>query len=150
MNLPEYKDIKIRKTQNGKYEVLDILRRRFVYLTPEEWVRQHFVNYLITEKGYPMALMANEMELRIGEKRLRCDSVLFDNQCKPRMIMEYKAESVRLTENVLTQVMTYNMLLHVNYLVVSNGDEHCCLHYDVCKGKWMQLPSIPDYSMLMD
>lgn len=148
MNLPEYKDIKIRKTQSGKYEVLDILRRRFVSLTPEEWVRQHFVNYLVTEKGYPMALMANEIELRVGEKRLRCDSVLFNSQCQPRMIIEYKAESVQLTDKVLTQIMTYNMLLHVNYLIVSNGNEHCCLHYDIDKEKWLQLPEIPDYSLL--
>ena len=80
MNLPEYENIRLRKTQDGKHEVLDILRRRFVTLTPEEWVRQHFVNFLISHKGYPAALMANEVELTVGGKRLRCDSVLFDKE----------------------------------------------------------------------
>ena len=105
MNLPEYKDIKIRKTQNGKYEVLDILRHRFVSLTPEEWVRQHFVNFLVTERQYPAALMANEIEICVGDKRLRCDSVLFDRGGKPLMIMEYKAESVTLTADVLRHII---------------------------------------------
>ncbi|MBP3750420.1 MAG: type I restriction enzyme HsdR N-terminal domain-containing protein, partial [Prevotella sp.] len=94
LNLPEYSNIRIRNTQDGKHEVLDILRHRFVALTPEEWVRQHFVNYLVTMKGYPAALMANEVELRVGEKRLRCDSVLFGRDRQPRAIFEYKAESV--------------------------------------------------------
>lgn len=148
MNLPEYKNIRIRKTQDGRHEVLDILRRRFVTLTPEEWVRQHFVNFLICHKGYPAALMANEVELTVGGKRLRCDSVLFDKERRPRMIMEYKAESVTLTDKVLTQIATYNMLLHVNYLTVSNGNTHLCLHYNHHLGKWEQLPDIPPYKAL--
>lgn len=148
MNLPEYKDIRIRKAQNGRYEVLDVLRQRFVTLTPEEWVRQHFVNYLVRHKGYPAALMANEVELTVGEKRLRCDSVLFDKLRKPRMIIEYKAESVPITNKVLTQVATYNMLLHVDYLMVSNGNTHLCLHYNSEKRKWEFLPDIPEYEMI--
>lgn len=148
MNIPEYKDIRIRKTQGGKYEVLDILRHKFVSLTPEEWVRQHFVNYLTQHLGYPAALMANEVELTIGEKHLRCDSVLFDMNKRPVMIMEYKAESVQLTENVIKQVMTYNMLLHVNYLVVSNGNTHLCLKYNESDKKWEYLTTIPLYSQL--
>jgi predicted type IV restriction endonuclease len=148
LNLPEYSNIRIRNTQDGKHEVLDILRHRFVALTPEEWVRQHFVNYLVTMKGYPAALMANEVELRVGEKRLRCDSVLFGRDRKPRAIFEYKAESVPLTHKVLTQISTYNMLLHVSYLIVSNGNQHICLHYNSEAGKWEFLPEIPDYSQL--
>ena len=124
MNLPEYRDIRIRETQDGRRMVLDILRRHFVRLTPEEWVRQHFVNWLVTEKGYPAALMANEVELRVGRKKLRCDSVLFGRDRLPRVVMEYKAEDVALTEKVLRQVATYNMLLHVKYLMVSNCERH--------------------------
>lgn len=150
MNLPEYKDIKLRKTQGGKFEVLDVLRRRFVALTPEEWVRQHFVNYLITEKHYPIALMANEVELRVGEKRLRCDGILYSREGKPRVIIEYKAESVALTEKVLTQITTYNMLLHVDYLMVSNGNTHVCMYRDKKMGRWVFLPDIPDYEKLDD
>ena len=148
MNLPEYESIRLRKTANGKHEVLDVLRQRFVALTPEEWVRQHFVHFLVSHKGYPAALMANEVELTVGEKRLRCDSVLFDKERRPRMIIEYKAESIPLTDKVLTQVATYNMLLHVDYLMVSNGNTHLCLHYNHGKRKWEFLPGIPQYSEL--
>ena len=70
MDLPEYESIRLRKTANGKHEVLDVLRQRFVALTPEEWVRQHFVHFLVSHKGYPAALMANEVELTVGGKRL--------------------------------------------------------------------------------
>lgn len=150
MNLPEYTDIRIRKSQNGKHEVLDILRQRFVALTPEEWVRQHFVNYLITHRGYPKGLMANEIELTVGEKHLRCDTVLFGLDRRPRMIIEYKAESIPLTEKVLTQITTYNMLLHVSYLVISNGNQHICMHLDPKQNKWVFLKEIPTYSELFN
>lgn len=148
MNLPEYENIKLRMAQNGKHEVLDVLRQRFVTLTPEEWVRQHFVHFLISHRGYPAALMANEVELAVGDKRLRCDSVLFDRERRPRMIIEYKAESIPVTEKVLRQVATYNMLLHVDYLMVSNGNTHLCLHYNATEGRWQCLPDIPYYKDL--
>ena len=148
MNLPEYEDIRIRNGRDGRPEVLDTLRRRFVALTPEEWVRQHFVNFLVRHKGYPAALMANEVELHAGEKRLRCDTVLFDSGRRPRMIIEYKAESVPITDRVLTQVATYNMLLHVDYMMVSNGNTHVCLAYDHGNGKWTYLQDIPEYCRL--
>ncbi len=148
MNLPEYENIRMRMAQNGKREVLDVLRQRFVALTPEEWVRQHFVHFLISHRGYPAALMANEVELVVGEKHLRCDSVLFDRERRPRMIIEYKAESVPVTDKVLRQVATYNMLLHVDYLMVSNGNTHLCLHYNAADGKWQYLADIPYYKDL--
>ncbi len=148
MNLPEYTDIRLRQRPDGKHEVLDPLRHRFVVLTPEEWVRQHFINFLVKHRGYPMALMANEVELTVGEKHLRCDSVLYDRHGQPRMIMEYKAESVPLTEKVITQVTTYNMLMHVNYLIVSNGNTHLCMHYDEQTAKWTSSQDIPAYEEL--
>jgi hypothetical protein len=138
----------MRKTHDNEYEVLDILRQRFVALTPEEWVRQHFINYLVTEKDYPSALLANEVELCVGEKRLRCDTVLFDRMRQPQMIIEYKAESITITEKVITQIMTYNMLLHVDYLIVSNGNTHLCMHYDTEKKSWEYLSDIPLYNQL--
>lgn len=148
MNLPECEDIKLRMTQDGRHEVLDILRQRFVVLTPEEWVRQHFVHFLINHRGYPAALMANEVELTVGGKHLRCDSVLFDKNRQPRMIMEYKAESIPLTEKVVTQIATYNMLLHVDYMIVSNGNTHLCLRYNHDKERWEAIPDIPRYDEL--
>lgn len=125
--------------------VFDVLRRRYVTLTPEEWVRQHVVNYMVNYLGYPKALMANEMELRVGEKRLRCDSVLFDVNKKPRMIMEYKAPEVMLTQKVLNQIAAYNVLLGVEYLLMSNGLQHVVLHYNAETRSWELLKEIPQY-----
>ena len=130
LNLPKY-GIKIAN-ENGHQTIFDVLRRKYVALTPEEWVRQHFVHYLIEHKGYPQSLMANEIQLAIGNKKLRCDSVLYDRSLKPRMIIEYKAPTVNITQKVFDQITIYNMLLHVDYLVVSNGIKHyCCrMEYD--------------------
>ena len=146
LNLPKY-EFNIKKDGENLL-VFDKIRQRFVALTSEEWVRQHFVHFLVSHKGHPAALMANEVELTVGGKRLRCDSVLFDKERRPRMIIEYKAESIPLTDKVLTQVATYNMLLHVDYLMVSNGNTHLCLHYNHGKRKWEFLPGIPQYSEL--
>ena len=132
----------------GRHEVFDFLRRRYVALTPEEWVRQHFVHYLVEHKGYPKGLLANEMELRVGEKRLRCDTVLYNNVLQPLMIMEYKAPSVPITQRVFDQITAYNILLHVDYLVVSNGLQHYCCRMDYEGRSYTFLKEIPDYSML--
>ena len=149
MNLPEYKDLRTRVTDNGRHEVLDILRRKYVTLTPEEWVRQHFINYLITEKGYPQGLLANEIELKVGDKKLRCDSILYGKDMQPKMIMEYKAENVALTPKVIKQITTYNMLLRVRYLIISNGLMHLCLHYEEENDKWTFLEEIPEFRKLI-
>ena len=128
--------------------MFDILRRRYVALTPEEWVRQHFVHFLIGHKGYPKGLLANEVELRIGDKRLRCDTVLYDRQLQPRMIIEYKAPDIALTRRVFEQITTYNLLLHVDYLVISNGQQHYCCRMDYEGQGYEFLPAIPDFSSL--
>ena len=146
INLPAY-EMRLRE-QNGRHEVFDFLRRRYVALTPEEWVRQHFVHYLVEHKGYPKGLLANEMELRVGEKRVRCDTVLYNNVLKPLMIMEYKAPSVAITQRVFDQITAYNILLHVDYLVVSNGLQHYCCRMDYEHHAYTFLDEIPDYSML--
>ena len=148
MNLPPYDKMKIRESSAGKPMVLDILRRRFVKLTPEEMVRQYFINYLISYKGYPRSLMANEVELRVGDKRLRCDSVLYDMKLDPRMIIEFKAPDINITEKVLNQILSYNILLHVPYLIMSNGTQHVCLKLNAEKEEWQVLSEIPDYQNL--
>lgn len=146
INLPSF-DARIRQ-RDDRHEIFDFLRRRYVALTPEEWVRQHFVHYLVEQKGYPRGLMANELELRIGSKRLRCDSVLYNNVLQPLMIMEYKAPGVSISQRVFDQICTYNMLLHVDYLVVSNGMQHYCCRMDYDKGAYKFLHDIPQYSEL--
>ena len=146
LNLPPY-DIKVKQT-NDKTSILDILRRRFITLTPEEWVRQHFIHYLINYKGYPSALLANEVELTIGQKKLRCDSVLYTRQLQPRMIIEYKAPSVQITQKVFNQIFAYNTLLHADYLVVSNGISHYCCKIDYENKSYAFLKDIPKFSEL--
>ena len=146
INLPPY-DIKMRE-QGGKRQIFDFLRRKYVALTPEEWVRQHFVHFLIEQKGYPKGLLANEVEQKIGDKKLRCDTLLYNKELRPRMIIEYKAPEIAITQRVFNQITVYNFLLHVDYLIVSNGRQHYCCRMDYEKGEYTFLQDIPHYTEL--
>jgi hypothetical protein len=146
INLPPY-EIKWRE-QDGRRQIFDFLRRKWVALTPEEWVRQHFVHFLIEQKGYPKGLLANEVELRVGEKKLRCDTLLYNKAMQPQMIIEYKAPEVEITQRVFDQISVYNHLLHVDFLVVSNGRQHYCCRMDYEKHSWEFLPEIPSYDVI--
>jgi hypothetical protein len=146
LNLPSY-DVKVRGTQE-KPEIFDFLRRRYVALTPEEWVRQNFTHWLVEHKGYPKGMLGNEIELKIAEKRLRCDSILYNHEAKPRMILEYKAPTIKIKQQVFNQISVYNLLLHVDYLVVSNGLQHYCCKMDYANQRYEFLRDIPDYSVL--
>lgn len=146
LNLPKY-EIRIGR-KDGRLTIFDFLRRRYVALTPEEWVRQHFTHFLVEHKSYPQGLLANEVELSVGDKSLRCDSVLYDRELRPRMIVEYKAPHIKLTQKVFQQIATYNLLLHVDYLVVSNGIEHHCVKMDYKNEKYLFLEDIPEYKNL--
>lgn len=146
LNLPQF-GIKIGGDAS-RSTIFDVLRRKHVALTPEEWVRQHFIHFLINHKGYPAAYLANEVELRIGTKKMRCDSVLYNNVLQPRMIIEYKAPTVALQQKVFDQISTYNMLLHVDYLIVSNGLQHYCCKMDYDRRSYSFMPDIPDYGSL--
>ena len=143
LNLPPYK-IKLAGTKD-KPTIFDILRKRYIALTPEEWVRQHFIHYLIEHKNYPAALLANEVALKIADKSLRADSVLYNQHLHPRMIIEYKAPTIAITQKVFDQISTYNFLLHVDYLVVSNGMDSYCCKMDYESKKYLYLDHIPDY-----
>lgn len=146
LNLPSFQ-IKLSGTQEHP-RIFDILRRRYVSLTPEEWVRQHFIHFLTEHKGYPTALLANEISMNIGNKQLRADSVLYDRTLRPRMIIEYKAPTVAITQKVFDQIAIYNMLLHVDYLVVSNGLQHYCCHMNYEDHTYEFLKDIPQYNEL--
>ena len=147
INLPAF-DIKLRKNSQ-RYEIFDFLRRKYVALTPEEWVRQHFTHFLVEQKDYPRGLLANEVELRVGEKKLRCDTLLYNKEMQPIMIIEYKAPEIEITQRVFDQITVYNRLLHVDYLVVSNGLQHFCCHMDYEKGEYSFLQNIPHYTELI-
>ena len=143
LNIPPFQ-MKLSGTQE-RPKILDILRRKFVALTPEEWVRQHFIHFLIEHKGYPSARMANEVALSCGNKQLRADTVLYDRDLNARMIIEYKAPTIKITKRVFEQVTAYNFLLHVDYLIVSNGLTHYCCKMNYENNSYMLLTSIPDY-----
>ena len=128
--------------------IFDVIRRRYVALTPEEWVRQHFVHFLIEHKGYPLSLLANEVQVALNGTRKRCDTVLFGRNLRAQMIMEYKAPEVEITQAVFDQVTRYNMVLHVDYLVVSNGLRHYCCRMDYASGTYRFLREIPHYEEL--
>ena len=146
LNLPTY-DLRLRRTGNRDM-IFDVLRRKYVALTPEEWVRQHFVHFLIEHKGYPTALLANEIELRIGGKHLRADTLLYNKELRPHMLIEYKSPTIALTQKVFDQISAYNLLLHADYLIVSNGMQHICCRMDYEQNTYHLLEEIPDYSEL--
>ena len=144
LNLPTFQ-INLAGTRQHP-TIFDILRRKHVALTPEEWVRQHFIHFLIEQKGYPNTLLANEVQLKIGDKSMRADSVLYDTDLHPRMIIEYKAPSVQLTQRMFDQISVYNMLLHVDYLIVSNGLQHYCCRMDYEHNTYTFIHNIPAYN----
>ena len=146
LNLPKI-EVKIT-SNNGKYAIFDVLRRRYVALTPEEWVRQHFVHYLIHHKGYPQALMANEVQVLLNGTKKRCDTVLFNKDLSAKMIVEYKAPHIAITQAVFDQITRYNMVLKVDYLIVSNGINHYCCKIDYQSMSYSFLPDIPSYTDL--
>lgn len=146
LNLPAF-DAKI-DTRNGKNVIFDVIRRRYVALTPEEWVRQHFVHFLLAHKGYPQTLMANEVQVQLNGTKKRCDTVLYRRDLTARMIVEYKAPEIEITQAVFDQITRYNMVLKVDYLVVSNGLQHYCCRMNYEHNNYAFLREIPDYQML--
>lgn len=146
LNLPKY-DVKIR-TIGGRRCIHDILRDKYVALTPEEWVRQHFIHYLIDDLGYSRYLMGNEVALSLNGMSRRCDTVVYDRQLCPRMIIEYKAPSVAITQCVFDQISRYNLVMHVDFLVVSNGLSHYCCQLDYDRQNYCFLEAIPHGELL--
>lgn len=150
LNLPPL-PLKVQRQKSGLL-IYDILRRRYVTLTPEEWVRQHFIHYLIDHQSYPAGLMANEVSIRMPgnyHNTRRCDTVLYHKQdCVPQMLIEYKAPTVRLTQAIFNQVFAYNSVLRVPYLIMSNGLQHICLQLDYDTLTYHTLPAVPHYEDL--
>ena len=144
LNLPPY-EAKIQQS-NGKDQIFDDLRRCYVALTPEEWVRQHFVHMLIEHKGYPATLTANEVAISLNGMNRRCDTVVYDKGLKPRAIIEYKAPSVKIDGKVFSQIARYNLVLRVDYLIVSNGLHHYCCKMDYDNNSYTFLNEIPAYT----
>lgn len=146
LNLPTF-DVKLRKT-NSDVEIFDPLRRKYIILTPEEWVRQHFVNYLVSEKGFPASLMANETTIKLNSLTKRCDTVVYNNNLTPIAVCEYKNPEIAINQEVFDQILRYNIVLRVKYLIVSNGINHFCCKVNQDDLSYVFLEEIPNYKEL--
>ena len=148
LNLPRY-DAKTQK-RDGKEQIFDCLRRCYVALTPEEWVRQHFIHLLLEHKGYPATLTANEVAISLNGMKRRCDTVVYDKELKPRVIIEYKSPDVKIDEKVFAQIARYNLVLKVDFLIVSNGMQHFCCKMDYNTNSYIFLREIPTYNEVIN
>ena len=146
LNLPDYSPT--IRSEAGKEYILDRLRKKYVALTPEEWVRQHFVNYLITCKNYPQGRTGNEVSLMLNGMKKRCDTVIYGKTGNPLMLVEYKAPEVPISQDVFDQISLYNLVMQVPYLVVSNGINHYCCQMNYENKTYRFLEDIPDYNDL--
>lgn len=145
LNLPHYQ-FNIKKNDKGALVIFDHLRQRFITLTPEEWVRQNFVRFLIEEKQFPKALMGNEVSLLQNGIKRRCDTLVADIEGNPFVIVEYKAPSIPITQSVFDQIVRYNMVMKAKCLIVSNGLQHYCCKIDYENNSYSFLRDIPNYS----
>jgi len=134
--------------RKGKTYIYDPLRRRYVKLTPEEWVRQHFVGFLISTRCYPAARIANEVSITVNSTSKRCDTVVYDNFLTPLAIIEYKSPEVTINGEVFNQISRYNLTLRVPYLLVTNGLTHYCCRMDYETQSCVFLKDIPCYTDL--
>ncbi|MDG1037498.1 MAG: type I restriction enzyme HsdR N-terminal domain-containing protein [Polaribacter sp.] len=141
LNLPTY-NFKFKSSEN-KTLIFDKLRKKYVVLTPEEWVRQHYVCFLIEEKEYPISLIALEKQLIINNRRKRTDILVFNNKGNHEIIVECKAPSIKITQDTFDQIARYNLKLKANYLIVTNGLEHFYCKMDFEKETYIFLKDIP-------
>jgi hypothetical protein len=146
LNLPDCK-LKLR-FQNSRQEIFDDFRKRFVSLTPEEWVRQHFAHYLVSERNFPKGLMALEYSLNLNGLKKRIDILAFSPEGKAILAVECKASHVKIDQSTFDQIARYNMVLKIDYLIVTNGLNHyvCKLDYDNLSFKY--LPNVPTFDEL--
>lgn len=143
LNLPEYSFR--TKTEEGKTLIFDSVRKKFVVLTPEEWVRQNFIQYLIREKKYPESLMAVEKQIKVNGKQRRFDLLIYLRNGQPLLIAEFKAPGVKINQDAFDQVVRYNMALRVERVVVSNGLEHFACEINYPKNTYSYLHGVPEY-----
>jgi hypothetical protein len=141
LNLP-YFDFRF-KTEGDKKFIFDSVRKKFVWLTPEEWVRQNFIRFLIQEKKYPRTLMAVEKQIVLNQKMFRFDLLVYRRNGTPFLIAEFKAPTVKISQETFDQVVRYNRGLKVERIIVSNGMQHFACAIDYTSGSYLFLKEIP-------
>lgn len=143
LNFPSY-TFRLKSNEN-KTLIFDIIRKKYVVLTPEEWVRQHTIFYLIKEKKYPISLIAVEKQLKINSMIKRTDIVVFNTDGTPEILVECKSPSVVISQDTFDQIARYNSTVKSNYLIVTNGLNHYYCQIDVEKENYVFLNDIPNY-----
>lgn len=146
LNLPSF-DYKIQRSAVG-YRIFDVVRKKYVLLTPEEWVRQHFLHYLINYLSYPRSLCQLEQEIRYNQLQRRPDIVFYDRSASPLVVVECKAPHVDLNQEVLDQLARYNACLRAKVLVITNGIRHFCWRWDEETTQHVLLSDIPCFDAL--
>lgn len=146
LNLPEY-PVKFGESSE-KLTIFDPIRKRYVILTPEEWVRQNFILYLIKDKKFPTSLLAVEKKIVLHTLTKRCDIVVYNNKGNALLIVECKSPDVNISQKTFDQIARYNMKLKVNYLIVTNGLKHYCCYIDYENDSYSFLEGIPEYDKL--
>jgi hypothetical protein len=143
LNLPTF-EFKI-KQQEHKKQIFDSIRKKYVALTPEEWVRQHFIHFLVFHKNYPASRIAIEASLKLNQLQKRADILIYDKSAKPHLMVECKAPDVKITQDTFDQIARYNMVFNVNYLVVTNGIQHFCCEINYTNRSFTYLKDIPSF-----
>lgn len=143
LNLPPF-DFRLKK-EGEKHFIFDDIRKKYILLTPEEWVRQNFIRFLIQHKKYPRSLMAIEKQITINNKLFRFDLVGYQRSGQPYLIAEFKAPGVKITQQAFDQVVRYNMALKVKLVIVSNGLQHFVCGIDYENDSYNFLKEIPDF-----
>ena len=131
------------KALHGKDQIFDPFRKTWVLLTPEEWVRQHWINFLIEHQGYPKGLISLEKGLKYNQLQKRTDLVVFDRVGHPYLLIECKAPDIELNQKVLQQALAYRATLLTPYIILSNGVRHISLEFEKKHKKFIQTPNFP-------
>jgi len=148
LNLP-ISNLKLTKNEQGQIFVWCIIRKKKLVLTPEEWVRQHVIHFLINEKKVPESLIASEVELQINGLKRRCDILVFSQDKKPLLVVECKAPEVDLSQSTLFQIAQYNSVLNCPYLFISNGLSHFCFNIDLKNHQFQTINELPSFNQLI-
>jgi hypothetical protein len=148
LNFPQY-NFRIRKREKLGHEIFDRVRKKFVMLTPEEWVRQHLLEFMITEKKFPLSLLAVEKQLKLNNTIKRTDVMAYNNAVQPVLIAECKAPEITLDLGTLRQAMRYNLVHNVPHLIITNGRDHFFFCRKNISSPWEQQQQFPDYQELL-
>lgn len=143
LNFPTYQ-FRIKNSEN-KLRIFDVIRKKFIVLTPEEWVRQHCIHFLIEEKNYPISLINVEKELKINDLKKRYDIVVFNSDGSIRLLIECKAPKITIDQNVFDQIAQYNFILNADYLMVTNGLSHFYCVINNKQKNYQFLKELPSY-----